>query len=250
MTKYTDLNADTIDRWVKDGWEWGKPISHEDYLKAKEGEWKVILTPNKMMPRSWFPEDLKGKKILGLASGGAQQMPIFSAYGALCSILDYSPLQLGSERMVASREGYAINIVRADMSEPLPFPDDSFDIIFHAISNSYIENVKDLFKECARILKKGGILVSGLDNGINYITDDEITIKNSLPFNPLKNKEYLKQLEKNDEGIQFSHTLDEQIGGQLEAGFYLTDLFEDTNSEGRLKDLNIPCFIATRAIKH
>ena len=54
---------------------------------------------------------------------------------------------------------------------------------------------------------------------------------------------------KHDSGVQFSHSLEEQIGGQLEAGFMLTDLYEDTNGEGRLHELNIPTFIATRSVK-
>jgi len=54
---------------------------------------------------------------------------------------------------------------------------------------------------------------------------------------------------KNDWGIQFSHTLEEQLGGQLKAGFLLTDLYEDTNGEGRLHEFGVPSFIATRAVK-
>ena len=85
---------------------------------------------------------------------------------------------------------------------------------------------------------------------MNYLVDDdEKTIINSLPFDPLTNKEQLKQLNDTEGGIQFSHTLDEQIGGQLEAGFSLLALYEDTNGEGRLHELNIPTFIATRSIK-
>ena len=53
----------------------------------------------------------------------------------------------------------------------------------------------------------------------------------------------------NDLGIQFSHTLDEQIGGQLKAGFMLTDLYEDTNGSGRLHEYHVPTYIATRAMK-
>lgn len=49
--------------------------------------------------------------------------------------------------------------------------------------------------------------------------------------------------------MQFSHTLEEQIGGQLKAGFTLTDLYEDTNGAGYLHEMNIPSFIATRAVK-
>ena len=42
---YTDINAKTVDSWVQNGWEWGRPISHETFEKAKNGEWGVYLTP-------------------------------------------------------------------------------------------------------------------------------------------------------------------------------------------------------------
>lgn len=246
---YQDLNAITIDRWVEEGWEWGTPISHEEYIAARAGKWDVLLTPTKFVPHAWFG-DLKGKRVLGLASGGGQQMPVFAALGADCTVLDYSERQLASERMVAQREGYEITIIRADMTKRLPFEDDSFDLIFHPVSNCYVEEVCPIFRECFRVLKSGGILLSGLDNGINYITgEDEKIIVNTLPFNPLKNPEHRKLLEDTDCGMQFSHTIEEQIGGQLKAGFILTDLYGDTNGEGYLHEHNIETFIATRAIK-
>ena len=246
---YQDLNAITIDRWVEEGWEWGTPISHEEYIAARGGKWDVLLTPTKFVPHAWFG-DLKGKRVLGLASGGGQQMPVFAALGADCTVLDYSERQLASERMVAQREGYEISIIRADMTKRIPFEDDSFDLIFHPVSNCYVEEVCPIFRECFRVLKSGGILLSGLDNGINYITgEDEKIIVNTLPFNPLKNPEHRKLLEDTDCGMQFSHTIEEQIGGQLKAGFILTDLYGDTNGEGYLHEHNIETFIATRAIK-
>jgi ubiquinone/menaquinone biosynthesis C-methylase UbiE len=62
-------------------------------------------------------ERFSGAKLLGLASGGGQQMPIFTALGANCTVLDYSERQLDREREVAKREGYDINIVKADMTK-------------------------------------------------------------------------------------------------------------------------------------
>lgn len=247
---YQDKNAKTIDRWVAEGWEWGIPVTHEQYLAAKSGKWQVLLTPTKPVPREWFGE-LKGKKLLGLASGGGQQIPIFSALGAKCTVLDYSPSQLESERRVALREGYEVEIIRADMTKPLPFKDNEFDIIFHPVSNCYVEEVEPVFRECYRVLKHGGIFLAGLDNGLNYVFegDDESTVKNSLPFNPLKTPEYMRQLDEADCGVQFSHTIEEQIGGQLKAGFTLTDIYEDYNGEGLLHEKHIPTFIATKAIK-
>lgn len=246
---YQDINAKTIDRWIEEGWEWGIPISHEEFVKALNGEWEVVLTPTKPVPKAWFGE-LKGKRLLGLASGGGQQMPIFTALGAVCTVLDYSDKQLESERLVAERENYQIEIVKADMTKPLPFADESFDIIFHPVSNCYVREVEPIWRECFRVLKKGGVLLSGLDNGMNFLFgEDETRVVNSLPFDPIANPEQRRQLEADDCGMQFSHTLEEQLGGQLRAGFTLTDLYEDTNGQGFLHEMNIPCFVATRAVK-
>jgi SAM-dependent methyltransferase len=249
-TNYTDINVKTIDRWIEEGWEWGIPITHEEYIKAINGEWNLLLTPTKYVPKNWFPE-LKNKKLLGLASGGGQQMPIFVALGACSTVLDYSDKQLASERLIAEREGYKIEIIKADMTKTLPFIDETFDIIFHPVSNCYIENVYHVWHECFRILKRGGILLAGMDNGLNFLFDDDeksLEVSNKLPYNPLKNKNQLRKLEENDNGIQFSHTLEEQIGGQLKAGFILKDLYEDYNNSGLLKEY-APTYIATKAIK-
>lgn len=186
--EYTNINAAVIDRWVANGWEWGQAIDHETYVRALAGDWFVLLTPTKPVPKDWFG-DLRGKRLLGLASGGGQQIPIFNACGARCTVLDYSNAQLESERQVALREGYLdrVEIIRADMTKPLPFDSESFDLIFHPISNCYVENVLPIWQECYRVLKHGGILLAGLDNGINFAFHDQTgVLQHKLPFNPLK----------------------------------------------------------------
>lgn len=249
MKDYQDINAETVDRWVSEGWEWGRPISHETYANAQNGTWDVLLTPTKAVPRSWLG-DIKGKKILGLACGGGQQMPVFAAAGAECTVLDYSDRQLESERSVAVREGYDICIIKADMTKPLPFKEREFDIIFHPVSNCYVREVEPIWRECFRVLKNGGRLLAGFDNGINYIFDSqERFLQNSLPFDPLQNPEQLCQLQADDSGVQFSHSLEEQIGGQLRSGLTLKDIYEDLNGSGNLHEHNIPTFIATLSVK-
>ena len=258
---YTDINSKAIDKWVGDGWCWGTPISHETFIKAQHGDWEVGLTPTKPVPKEWFApyykeSKLNGVKLLGLASGGGQQMPIFTALGADCTILDYSDKQLESERIVSEREGYKINIIKADMTKRLPFEDESFDVIFHPVSNSYIENVHHVWNECHRVLKHGGILLAGMDNGINFLFDDieepeecsKLIAVNKLPYNPLKNSEQYKKSIEFDDSIQFSHTMEEQIGGQLKAGFILTDLYEDREAEGLIRKY-FPQYICTKAVK-
>ena len=261
MTDYTKINAETVDRWVDEGWIWGKPVSEQVCADVRKGEWHVLLTPTVHVPKEWFG-DLKNKKVLGLASGGGQQMPVFSLIGACCTIMDLSDRQLESERMVAEREKYDIEIVKADMTKAFPFEDEQFDLIFHPVSNCYVEDVHHVWRECYRVLRTGGVLLSGMDNGLNYLFDDidpgsKLTVTGSLPFNPLKNPEQMKMIQEDDGGVQFSHTFNEQIGGQLKAGFVISGAYEDydiwTDGENRTvfatAEAGLPTYWATKAVK-
>ncbi|MBQ7454794.1 MAG: class I SAM-dependent methyltransferase, partial [Clostridia bacterium] len=236
-------------RWCREGWEWGRPLERERFLAVLRGEWDVLLTPTKPVPHEWLG-DLSGKRLLGLACGGAQQMPVFAALGAVCTVLDFSWEQLQSEREYAEREGYVMEIVHADMTKPLPFADGSFDVIFHPVATCYIREVRPLWRECFRLLAPGGRLLAGFDNSVNYLVgEDEERIVHRLPFDPLSDPETMRECERGDWGLQFSHTLTEQLGGMLAAGFRLRDLYEDTNGSGRLHDMNINTFIAVRCEK-
>ncbi|MDY3118226.1 MAG: methyltransferase domain-containing protein [Peptoniphilus sp.] len=250
MKNYREINRETIDRWVGEGWQWGIPVDHETYEAAKNGgPWEIFLTPSRPVPKEWFGE-LKGARVLGLAAGGAQQIPIFQALGSLCTVLDYSRRQIESEKMVAEREGYAIETIERDMTEPLPFDDETFDLVFHPVANCYVEKVEPIFQEAYRVLKKGGLFLAGLPNEVNYIVDEEEReIIWSMPFNPLKDPKAAAYMRSEKAGVQFSHTMEEQIAGQLKAGFTLLDLYEDTNGKGRLHEMNIKTFLATKAVK-
>ena len=248
-TPYQDRNAETIDRWVAEGWEWGVPVTHEEWLEARAGRRGIFLTPTKPVPEAWLG-DLRGKRVLGLAAGGGQQMPVLAARGASCTVLDYPRRQLESEALVARREGYDIRIVRADMTGPLPFADGEFDLIVHPVSNCYIAEVEPVWRECFRVLAPGGALLAGLDNGLNFAFDEaEGRLAHTLPFDPLHDETQRRALEAADGGMQFSHTIEEQIGGQLAAGFRLLDVYGDTDGSGILHDRNVPSYWATRAVK-
>lgn len=247
---YQDVNRETMNRWVADGWEWGQPVSHEEYERVRRGGApKLMLSPTKPVPAAWYP-DLHGKSVLGLASGGGQQGPILTALGAHVTIIDYSDAQIQAERLVAKREGYTITTIQADVTKPLPLVDQSFDLIVHPVANVYFEKVLSVWQEAFRVLKPGGEIWSGLDNGLNFAVDDAgEQIINSLPFNPLRDPAQMAQLQADDSGVQFSHTIEEQIGGQLQVGFRLLDIFGDTDNAGRLAQMNIPTYWVTRSLK-
>lgn len=249
MESYTDINAETIDCWVAEGWPWGIPIDHECYERARQGLWDVVLTPTKAVPKDWFG-DLRGAEVLGLCSGGGQQMPIFAAAGAHVAVIDYSSAQIANDVAVAEREGYPIEAVRGDVTRGLPFDDGRFDLVFNPVSICYIRDVRPLWQEAYRVLKPGGVLVTGFDTIVNYIVDtDEEHIVWHLPFDPVVQEDARRFLEADDGGMQFSHDLTDTIGAIIRTGFVLEDLYEDTNGEGRLFEFNIPTYVALKARK-
>lgn len=249
MIEYTKCNSEIISNWTRNGWIWGQEITHEEFIKARNGEWDVVLTPTKKVPHWWFGE-LRGKKVLALASGGGQQVPILSALGAECTLLDYSEAQCDKDRLVAKREGYDIRVIQGDMTKPFPFEDEEFDLVFYPVSNCYIDSMENVFREVQRVLKKNGRFIAGLSLDINYVFNQEETdLKYPLPFNPLYNDEQMKDLMDTDSGIQFSHSIEECLRGLLQNGFSIEDLYQDTNGEGRLHEYGITSFISVLSIR-
>ncbi len=218
---------------------------------VRNGNWGIVLTPKKFVPQSWFPT-LRGLKILGLASGGGQQGPILAALGADVTIFDNSEKQLQQDKILSDKFHLNIKIVQGDMKDLSVFEDNSFDLIFNPCSIVFVDNVLSVWKECYRVLKPGGILMTGLINPISFQLDQEsLELIYKQPFSDLHSLpiEKLEELKKENEPLVFGHSLTDQIGGQLNVGFTITAMFEDIwDVENKMNDF-FPSFIATRAVK-
>ena len=230
---------------------WTIPVKDEELENVRNGDWGIVLTPNKYVPKDWFPT-LKGLKILGLASGGGQQGPILATLGADVTIFDNSEKQLQQDKIVSDKFNLDIKTVQGDMKDLTVFAENSFDLIFNPCSIVFVDNVLPVWSECFRVLKPGGILMTGLINPIALQLDEEsLKIIYKQPFSDLYSlpKEKLEDLKKKNEPLVFGHSLTDQIGGQLDAGFTLTAMFEDTwDVENKMDDF-MPSFIGARAVK-
>jgi SAM-dependent methyltransferase len=249
-------NRDAWNREVEGGKNrWSQPVDSEVIAKARQGEFSVLLTENIPVPQRWFPP-LKGADVLCLASGGGQQGPILAAAGADVTVFDNSPAQLKQDQLVAERESLSIQTVEGDAADLSIFGDESFDLIFNPVSTVFMPDVRAVWKACYRVLRPGGILMTGLMNPVHYIFDlykaDEgiLEVANSVPYSDLTSipKEYLDELIEKGLPIEFGHSLTDLLGGQCTAGFVIIDLYEDYMLESQLHNYH-PNYLATRAIK-
>jgi 2-polyprenyl-3-methyl-5-hydroxy-6-metoxy-1,4-benzoquinol methylase len=253
-----DHNRAAWNRKSREGDEWTVGVDRETIRKAAEGDWSVVLTPVRSVPREWFG-DLRGKDVLCLASGGGQQAPIFAAAGARVTSFDLSDAQLATDQAVAEQNGLSIRCLRGNMADLSVFGGEEFDLIFHPISNVFAPDVLPVWKECHRVLRPGGALLAGFMNPSVFLFDycgkheaGGLVAKYRLPYSDFDLEEGSPQLEAIRAGdpIEFSHSLETQIGGQLAAGFMLTALYEDWWTKDKVAiNKFTPMSIATRAVK-
>jgi SAM-dependent methyltransferase len=249
-------NRAAWDREVENGNEWTIPVGPDVITAARSGSWSVVLIGYEPVPADWFPDPLAGADVLCLASGGGQQGPVLAAAGARVTVFDNSPRQLAQDRLVADREGLEVRTVLGDMRDLSAFGDASFDLVFHPVSNTFCPDISPVWRECFRVLRPGGLLLSGFMNPDVFIFDadasenrGELIVRHRLPYSDLD----LAAAERErlwgpDATITHSHSLTDQIGGQLAAGFVITGFREAPHHLPPTAEY-LPGYYATRAIK-
>jgi ubiquinone/menaquinone biosynthesis C-methylase UbiE len=253
-----EYNSAAWDKQVEKGIKWSIPVSSAEIDAARRGNWSVVLTPKRKVPREWFG-DVMGKDILCLASGGGQQAPILAAAGGRITSFDNSAGQLGQDRFVATRDDLEIGIEKGNAADLSRFTDASFDLIFHPCSNGHIQHLEPVWRECFRVLRRGGALLVGFKKPEMFIFDQKseeeegvLRVRHSLPYSDLDSIDEAERagIIESDRPLKFSHTLEEQIGLQIAQGFVITGFYEDYWGDKEIVfDKYLPSFVALRSEK-
>jgi ubiquinone/menaquinone biosynthesis C-methylase UbiE len=188
-----------------------------------EGRLEVLPGPHACLyPRSVF-EGVKGKRVLCLASGGGQQSAVFGLLGAEVTVLDLTPAQLESDRKAAEHFGFDVRTVLGDMRDLSGFAASAFDLVYQAISIVFVPDVREVYKEVARILAPGGLYRVGHCNPaaqvIEEISWDGEGYRVLVP--------YAGGCIEDAESMEYRHLLKDIFNGLIEAGFAITRVEED-----------------------
>jgi ubiquinone/menaquinone biosynthesis C-methylase UbiE len=185
--------------------------------------------------------DLTGKSVLCLASGGGQQSAAFALLGAAVSVFDISASQLERDQAAADHYGTQVRLFQGDMRDLACFDSDSFDIVWHPYSLTFVPDSRVVFHEVSRILKEGGLyhlmcanpFFSGLThkswNGEGYTLN--------LPYEDEAVTSYADQEWVYDQSLttiqeprEYRQTLDRIMNGLIKEGFLLAYFSEIKSS--------------------
>jgi hypothetical protein len=128
--------------------------------------------------------------------------------------------------------------------------------VFHPCSNCFVPQVRPVWREAFRVLRPGGVLLAGVVNPALYLFDDalaekgELVVRHAVPYSDLASltEEERRRYTDKGEPLVYGHTLEDQIGGQMDARFVLTGLYEDRDPSHPLAKY-LPVYLATRAVK-
>ncbi|MGO7807199.1 class I SAM-dependent methyltransferase [Rhizobium ruizarguesonis] len=226
------------------------PVDDGIILRARRGEAVLSMTGGKLLPPSWL-KDIGNKRVLCVALGGGQQVPILAAMGAEVTSLDNSPRQLRSDEETAVRFGMSVRAELGDMQDLGRFDEGSFDVAMLGLGMQFVPYPSVVWKELARVIAPNGTLIASLVNPIQYIFEWPqfsariLKVAHSLPYSDVGSLSEDNRIEKfgTSDPLEFGHTFEMLLGGAIEAGFALTGFIEDNSANDALSEFIANYFV-------
>ena len=150
---------------------------------------------------------------------------------------------LDQDRAVAERENLQIEIVKGNMCDLSMFDDDVFDCIINPPSLMYVPELSVVFRECYRVLKRGGILIIMAPNPINYVCD-YIDDADGGYYKAVHRMPFCSRDHDDSDWIEYGHSMEAYLGGQIECGFLINGYMECQRED--ITEL----YFMTRAVKN
>ena len=209
---------------------WSNCATAEQMDAAKNGSLEITLGGSKPLPKDWIAH-ISGKKVLCLAGAGGLQAPLLASAGAKVTVMDISRKMLDKDILMAQKYDLDIRIEKGNMEDLSRFEDESFHFIVNPASLFYVPSGHPVFKECYRVLKKGGALILAAPAPIayvcEYVEDEKGGYYKAVNRMPYSSAEHPDQ----GDWIEFGHTMADYIGGQIACGFVITGYVEDQQED-------------------
>jgi SAM-dependent methyltransferase len=117
--------------------------------------------------------DLKGRRVLELGCGGAQNSIAFVRQGATAVGVDFSAEQLAFARRLCESEEIKVELREGDLADLAFLRADSFDLVFSSYAFGFVDDLNRVFRQVHRVLKVGAPLVFSLPHPTWHLLDPD-----------------------------------------------------------------------------
>ncbi len=232
--------------------EFARPASREDFDNPR----RVIN------PFGWLTEPFAGQRVLCLAAGGGRHGPLFALQGADTIVVDLSEEMLRADEEMVRNQDVRLQTIKASMCDLGMLTEASFDIVLQPVSSCYVENVRTVYREVARVTKSGGVYISqhkqpiSLQAGAAPLNHGGYAIEEpyyrSGPLPPVTHPTQHRELGTRE----YLHRLEELLGGLCAQGFAIEDVREPKHADPtapwghfRQRSRFVPPYLVIKAVR-
>lgn len=115
-----------------------------------------------------FPS-YKGQRLLEVGCGIGTDLVRFAAGGARVTGVDLAQTAIGLAQSNFALQGLEAEELRVANGEALPYPDQSFDVVYGHGVVQYTADAAQLIRECHRVLKPGGTGIFMVYNRVSWL---------------------------------------------------------------------------------
>ena len=234
MMNVQEHNRKAWNAQARFGIQWSESVRDFEMEAARHGDIRLHLSPTQPVPKAWLGS-LQGARCLALAAGGGRQAPLLAAAGARVTLIDISEEQLTRDSNLAQRWHLDLDMHRCSADDLDFLQDASFDCIVLPLANCFFEDLTPVWRHCARLLVPGGRLLYAFINPLAWSFDfikaqaGIFELKYPVPYSDEKSLgiEEFQRFVYPEVPMEFGHSLTDQMGELMRAGFVLADMFED-----------------------
>lgn len=166
-----------------------QPICHAD----PETNIRDFLDTSKSIKRAQILQryvSLPSKKVLEVGSGFGTNLAVWikrfqiDGYGVEPGSIGFNEGFIGSQQLFAAN-GLEAGRIFDSTGEVLPFPDESFDIVYSANVLEHTEYPERVLAESVRVLRKGGILHMEMPNFLSYFEGHYLVFQPPIVWKPI-----------------------------------------------------------------
>jgi 2-polyprenyl-3-methyl-5-hydroxy-6-metoxy-1,4-benzoquinol methylase len=228
----------------------------DDIAKYNVDRWRSLASAEAIFTRPDFGQDkqsaverldpegklgsVAGKEVLCLAGGGGQDSIALALLGANVTVADLCEEQLQRDADAAAHYQLKLNLLQKDMRDLSSLNESSFDVVWHPYSLNFVPDVREVFRQVARVLRTGGIYRFNCANPafmgirtsdwigrgylitLSYVDGAEIVYRDEDWV--FRGKPPIQSIPPCKE---YRHTMSTLVKGLTESAFVITDLAEE-----------------------